>query len=179
MSWRRQVCASINVSTLIYARAHKHTGSRPRRARLSLPMDKSRLPADVLALNAQLVADPSRSENMGPVHVLTVTGRKSGKPHTTPVSPVTLDGHRWIVAGWPDADWVKNLRANGSATLVKGSRSEQIRATEAPLAQAARALQAFVVERGGGPYAFELDPNASLETFAAEVERHPVFRIEN
>jgi deazaflavin-dependent oxidoreductase (nitroreductase family) len=142
-------------------------------------MDKSQIPEDVQALNARLIADPSLTENMGPVHVLTVTGRNSGKPHTTPVSPVTFDGRRWIVAGWADADWVKNLRANGSATLTKGTRTEQIRATEAPPEQAARALQAFVKERGGGRYAFDLDPTAPPETYMTEIERHPVFRIED
>jgi hypothetical protein len=24
-----------------------------------------------------------------------------------PVSPVIYDGHRWLVAGWADADWVR------------------------------------------------------------------------
>lgn len=63
---------------------------------------------------------------MGPVHLLTVAGRKSGTPQTTPVSPVSYDGQRWLVAGWPDADWVKNLRASGRATLTKGMQAEEV-----------------------------------------------------
>src|SRR5919204_1759704 len=102
-------------------------------------MDKSRVPEDIQALNARIVADPMLTADMGPVHLLTVIGRKSGKPYATPVSPVEYEGQRWIVAGWADADWVKNLRANGSATLTKRARIEQIRAIEAPLEQAARA----------------------------------------
>src|SRR5207244_4644754 len=78
-------------------------------------MGRTRLPDDILALNTRLRADPALTENMGPVHVLTVVGRRSGKAQTTPVSPVTYDGHRWLVAGWADADWVKNLRASGRA----------------------------------------------------------------
>ena len=89
-----------------------------------------------------LRADPALTENMGPVHVLTVVGRRSGKAQTTPVSPVTHDGHRWLVAGWADADWVKNLRASGRATLTKGTRVEEVRTVEVPPEQGALPLRA-------------------------------------
>ena len=140
-------------------------------------MDRTRLPDDIQALNAKLKADPALTENMGPVHVLTVLGRSSGRPQATPVSPVSYDGHRWLVAGWADADWVKNLRASGWATLTKGTRVERIRTLEVPPEQGALALRAFVLERGGGRYAFGLDPDAPLERFVREAERHPVFQI--
>ena len=140
-------------------------------------MDRTRLPDDIRALNARLTADPALTETMGPVHVLSVVGRRSGRPQATPVSPVTYDGHRWLVAGWADADWVKNLRASGWATLTKGTRVERIRAVEVSPEQGALALRAFVQERGGGRYAFGLDPDAPLETFEREAERHPVFQI--
>jgi deazaflavin-dependent oxidoreductase (nitroreductase family) len=140
-------------------------------------MDRTQLPDDILALNTRLRADPALTENMGPVHILTVVGRRSGKPQSTPVSPVTYDGHRWLVAGWADADWVKNLRASGRATLTKGTRVEEVRTVEVPPEQGALPLRAFVQERGGGRYAFGLDPDAPLETFACEVERHPIFQI--
>ena len=140
-------------------------------------MEKTRLPDDIRALNARLLAEPELTENMGPVHVLTVLGRTTGKPRATPVSPVSYAGHRWLIAGWPDADWVKNLRSRASATLTKGTRVEQIRAMEVSPEAGAPALRAFVRERGGGPYAFNLDPNAPLEAFVAEVEQHPVFQI--
>ena len=138
-------------------------------------MDRTRLPEDIRALNAKLTADPTRTETMGPVHVLSVVGRRSGRPQATPVSPVSDDGHRWLVAGWADADWVKNLRASGWATLTKGTRVEQIRTVEVP--PELGALRAFVQERGGGRYAFGLEPDAPLETFEREAERHPVFQI--
>lgn len=142
-------------------------------------MERTQLPEDIQQLNAKLTANPELTENMGPVHLLTVTGRTSGKPYSTPVSPVAYDGHRWLISGFADADWVKNLRANPSATLTKGTRVEQVRAVEVPPEQGAPALQAFVRERGGGRYAFGLDPDAPLETFVAEAERHPVFQIQD
>jgi deazaflavin-dependent oxidoreductase (nitroreductase family) len=140
-------------------------------------MERTRLPDDIRALNAKLKADPLLTENMGPVHILTVVGRISGRPQITPVSPVVHDGQRWLVAGWADADWVKNVRASGWATLTKGARVQRIRAIEVPPEQAALVLRAFVQERGGGRYAFGLDPNAPLETFLHEAERHPVFQV--
>src|SRR5438132_10122846 len=100
-------------------------------------MDRTRLPDDILALNTRLRADPALTENMGPVHLLTVVGRRSGKAQTTPVSPVTHYGDRWLVAGWADADWVKNLRASGRATLTKGTRVEEVRTVEVPPEQGA------------------------------------------
>jgi deazaflavin-dependent oxidoreductase (nitroreductase family) len=140
-------------------------------------MDRTRLPDDIQALNAQLKADPALTQHMGPVHILTVVGRNSNTPHATPVSPVMHDGHRWLVAGWADADWVKNLRASGWAMLTKGTRVERIRTAEVPPEEGALALRAFVQERGGGRYAFGLDVDAPLETFAREAERHPIFKI--
>jgi deazaflavin-dependent oxidoreductase (nitroreductase family) len=140
-------------------------------------MERTRLPEDIQALNARLKADPALTETTGPVHVLTVVGRRSSRPQATPVSPVRYGGHRWLVAGWADAGWVKNLRASGWATLTKGTRVERVRTMEAPPEQAALALRAFVQERGGGRYAFGLDPDAPLETFVREAERHPVFQI--
>ena len=128
-------------------------------------------------MNARLKANPELTEGMGPIHILTVVGRASGKPRATPVSPVSHGGHRWIIAGWPDADWVKNLRANGSATLTKGTHTEQISAVEVSPEQGAPALRAFVKERGGGRYAFGLDPNAPAKTFLAEAKRRAVFQI--
>ena len=49
--------------------------------------------------------------------VLTVIGRKSGKPRSTPVSPMTVDGRRYVVGGFPGADWVRNAQANPNISL--------------------------------------------------------------
>ncbi len=50
------------------------SGSEPLRTRLRIAMDNTRLPDDIRALNAKLKANPVLTENMGPVHVLTVQG---------------------------------------------------------------------------------------------------------
>jgi deazaflavin-dependent oxidoreductase (nitroreductase family) len=65
----------------------------------------------------------------GPV-VLTVQGRKSGKPRSTPVTPMTVDGKRYVVQGVPGSDWVANARAAGEATLRQGRHTERVRIVE-------------------------------------------------
>lgn len=60
----------------------------------------------------------------GPV-VLTVTGRKSGEPRSTPVTPMVVDGTRYV-AGMPGAEWIANARASSTATLQRGRRVEQV-----------------------------------------------------
>ncbi len=39
-------------------------------------------------------------------HLLTTRGRKTGRPHTTPVSLVIEDGQRWLVASYGTVNWV-------------------------------------------------------------------------
>jgi len=68
---------------------------------------------------------------MGPNVLLTVRGRKSGLPRTTPVAIAEISGRRWIMAPFGDVNWVQNLRAvGGSATIAVGRRSEEVRAVE-------------------------------------------------
>ena len=43
--------------------------------------------------------------------VLTVRGRRSGKPRSTPITPMAVDAKRYAVAVFPGADWVANVRA--------------------------------------------------------------------
>jgi hypothetical protein len=41
---------------------------------------------------------------LGTIHVLTVPGRRTGEPRPTPVSPLTVDGRRYVVAALPQGD---------------------------------------------------------------------------
>jgi deazaflavin-dependent oxidoreductase (nitroreductase family) len=47
------------------------------------------------------------------MHLLTVRGRKSGLPRTTPVNLITHQGRRWLVAPYGEVAWVRNVRAAG------------------------------------------------------------------
>ena len=75
--------------------------------------------------------------------VLTVAGRNSGKPRATPITPFTVDGQRYVVGGFPGADWVRNARAAGVVILTKGRQSDTVRIVELPPAEARPLLRAF------------------------------------
>ncbi|MBI3225626.1 MAG: nitroreductase family deazaflavin-dependent oxidoreductase [Mycolicibacterium cosmeticum] len=116
----------------------------------------------------------------GPL-VLTVPGRKSGKPRSTPVTPMTVDGHRYIVGGLPGADWVANVRAAGEASLHQGRRATRVHVVEMPDDEARPLLRQFpvLVPTGVG-----FIRNAGLVTgpnpdeFEALAGRIPVFRLD-
>jgi len=67
---------------------------------------------------------------MGPNALITVRGRKSGVPRTTPVAIVEIDGRRWVIGTFGDTNWVRNLRAAGEATVSVGRRREDVKAAE-------------------------------------------------
>lgn len=67
---------------------------------------------------------------LGPNALLTIRGRKSGLPRTTPVAVIEVGGKRWIWAPWGEVHWVRNLRAAGQAVISRGGRAEEVRATE-------------------------------------------------
>ncbi len=116
---------------------------------------------------------------MGTTSLLTVRGRKSGQPHTVPVLLVEQDGQRWLVAPYGAVQWVRNIRASGTATLTRGRRSEAISVTELPAQEAAPVLKQYLlmhVSAGVRSY-FDATKDSPLEAFEREAARHPVFKI--
>lgn len=67
---------------------------------------------------------------MGPNVLITVRGRKSGQPRTTPLTIVEFSGRRWLLAPFGEVNWVRNLRAVGRATLTVRRRQEEVTAVE-------------------------------------------------
>ena len=67
---------------------------------------------------------------LGPNALITIRGRKSGLPRTTPIALVEIDGKRWVIGTFGETNWVRNLRAAGAATLTVGRRREEVTATE-------------------------------------------------
>ncbi len=78
--------------------------------------------------------------------VLTVRGRKSGRDRSTPVTPMTVDGKQFVVAGFPGADWVANVRAAGQATVARGRHVQKARMVELSPDDARPILRAFPAE---------------------------------
>jgi deazaflavin-dependent oxidoreductase (nitroreductase family) len=112
------------------------------------------------------------------IYLLTVPGRKTGIPRTTPVAPLENDEGRWLVAPYGPEGWARNARAAGRVTLRRGRTAESFTVTELSPAEAAPILKQYLTEHPltVGAY-FDVDKNAQLEDFAAEAPRHPVFRL--
>ena len=79
--------------------------------------------------------------------LITVPGRKTGQPHSTPITMVEVDGHRYIQSPFGNVDWVRNLRAAGKATLSWGRRHETVVATELSPEQAAPIIKSMLRSR--------------------------------
>jgi deazaflavin-dependent oxidoreductase (nitroreductase family) len=67
---------------------------------------------------------------MGPNALITIRGRKSGEPRTTPIALIEIEGRRWISSPFGDVNWVRNLRASGEATLTIGRKQQAVTAIE-------------------------------------------------
>jgi deazaflavin-dependent oxidoreductase (nitroreductase family) len=67
---------------------------------------------------------------LGPNALITVRGRQSGLPRTTPVALVEIGGRRWVIGTFGNVNWVRNLRAAREATITVGKRREQVSADE-------------------------------------------------
>src|SRR3954451_3755369 len=67
---------------------------------------------------------------LGPNGLITIRGRKSGLPRTTPVAIIKVSGRRWVWAPFGEVQWVRNLRAAGRATITVRHRKAEVSATE-------------------------------------------------
>jgi deazaflavin-dependent oxidoreductase (nitroreductase family) len=114
--------------------------------------------------------------------VLTVPGRKSGKPRSTPLSVLEHEEHRYLLEGFPGADWARNVRAaDGRATLTTGKRREQVRLVELEARDALPVLRLWPVRLTDGA---KIMADAGVveavtpEAFEAVAGRCGVFRVE-
>ena len=119
---------------------------------------------------------------MGPNALLTVRGRKSGVPRTTPVAVVDIDGRRWVVGTFGDVNWVRNLRAAGRATIQAGKRSEAVLARELTPEQATAffrdVLAPYARSLRIGPVLLRvLGAGDILADPAGSAEKRPVFEL--
>jgi deazaflavin-dependent oxidoreductase (nitroreductase family) len=97
-------------------------------------------------MNKLMIAMQRLGVPTGPAMVLTVPGRKSGQPRSTPMTPFDHDGGLYTVAGYPGADWAANARAAGVGTLTRGRRSRRVRIVELSADESRPVLRAFAVE---------------------------------
>jgi hypothetical protein len=114
--------------------------------------------------------------------VLTVPGRRSGRPRHIPVSVMDFSGQRYLLAGYPTAEWPRNVRAaNGRATLATGRRVETVHLAELDPGAAEPILRAWP-ERIPKGAKIMIDsgvvPDTEPESFARLAGTCAVFRVE-
>jgi hypothetical protein len=142
------------------------------------------LPRWLKPLNRLIVALQRRGLALGTMRLLSVPGRASGKLRTTPVSPLTVGGQRYVVAGIDHADWVANARAAGWGVLARGRAEERVALHELPLSERDTVLREFprLVPHGvrmfRSVYPLPDEADKLPDAFAALAPHCPVFRIE-
>jgi deazaflavin-dependent oxidoreductase (nitroreductase family) len=109
-------------------------------------MSEFRPPRYLKPMNKFMMAVQKLGIPTGPAMVLTVPGRKTGKPRSTPMTPFEHDGGLYVVAGYPGADWASNARAAGAGTLSRGRKSRRVRIVELDAAQSRPVLRSFAVK---------------------------------
>lgn len=125
--------------------------------------------------------------------LLTVRGRRSGRPRTTPLGMLELDGRRFVQASYGEGGWVRNLRAAGEAIITDRGRHEPVQAVELPPNEAGailrRALEPYtrsrVLRAVLGPFRppigvlwrYRIRIDDTPEEYVAEARRHPLFEL--
>jgi len=142
--------------------------------------EETKLPRWLKAANRVLITLQRLGLAIGTMRLLSVPDRKSGELRTTPVSPLTVEGRRYIVAGLERADWVKNARAAGWGILAHGRKQERVSLIELPVEERGPILREFPRRVPGGVQFFRQLYGVSNEPeeFAALASRCPVFRVE-
>lgn len=110
-------------------------------------------------------------------YLLTTRGRKTGRPRRNPVTLVTLNGQRWLVAPYGPVSWVHNARAAGKVELTRGRTTREYEVRELPAQQAGYVLKHYVRIAGVTRPYFRARPDSPVEDFSAEAALHPVFQL--
>jgi hypothetical protein len=120
------------------------------------------------------------SRGLGPAtqRVLTVAGRNTGVPRRTPIAIVTLAGERYIIAGYPSAAWVRNVRAAGTATLSRGAQVERVELHEVSVGDRVPVLREFLRTIRGGRSFLTVGAGATDAKLTEAAGEHPVFRLD-
>ena len=82
---------------------------------------------------------------LGPDVLITVRGRKTGLPRTTPVTICEYGGRRGFISPFGETNWARNLRAAGTATIRFGRRRETVHTAELSPSEAAGFIRGVIV----------------------------------
>ena len=121
----------------------------------------------------------------GPMMLLTVRGRKTGKPRTQPVDLHEQDGRRFLIATHGVSNWVRNLRVAGDGVLSLGWNRQKFTAVELPPEAGGPIIRDVLgsLLNSEGVRGTALRQNigiaadASLDDFIEAARSHPVFEL--
>jgi len=121
---------------------------------------------------------------LGPNVLLTVRGRTSGLDRTFPVALLEHRGGMFVQSPYGEVNWVRNLRADGRATLARGASRVEVEAVELgpeaaePILRATLApYQAHRLTAAFARRFIPLGPGDSREVYIEHVRRHAVFEL--
>jgi deazaflavin-dependent oxidoreductase (nitroreductase family) len=116
------------------------------------------------------------------LRVLRVRGRRSGREYDTPVRIAIRGGTRYVVSLLGEAQWVRNLRAAGTAQLLVGTSAEPVHSYEIGGEEKVAFLEWYCRQP-----AHRLSVRAGLKVnpvqlTSADISRlvrhHPIFRLD-
>jgi deazaflavin-dependent oxidoreductase (nitroreductase family) len=156
------------------------------RQRAAIPLFRAMGPLMRLGLRRGLPA--------GPNVLLTVRGRVTGRPYSTPVAMWEFGNRRFVQASFGEVSWVRNLRASGEVVIRRGRWSQAMHAAELSPNAAGQlmhdALAGFrrprLLRILLGPtvrppaailHRYRLRVDERLEDYVAEAGRHPLFEL--
>lgn len=111
------------------------------------------------------------------LHVLTVTGRKSGRERSVPVDVMDVDGSRYLVAPYGQVNWVRNLRAAKNATLRRGSELRAYDAVEVDPAHAIPVIREYVRSVPVTKAYWNVTADSDDDEMLEDARKHPVFEL--
>ena len=114
---------------------------------------------------------------MGPDVLITVRGRKSGLPRTTPVTICENSGRRGLISPFGEVNWVRNLRAAGRATITVGRRQEEVTAVELGPTEAAEFIRDVLAQTRLGSWFVRTIDKIDIDNPVEATKGRPVFEL--
>jgi deazaflavin-dependent oxidoreductase (nitroreductase family) len=138
-------------------------------------------PAGLKEMNDELLAQQAAGTLGFDLPVLTITGRRSGLPRLTPLTVASVNGARYVVGGFPGADWIRNARSAGEGTLTIGDVVERVTIVEVDVDEAVPVLRAWPEHTPTGVGMMRdagVIDDVTPDALAAVAGICPVFRLE-
>ncbi len=123
---------------------------------------------------------------LGPMILLTVRGRKTGKPRTIPVDLHERDGRRFLMATHGEGNWVRNLRVAGSGILSLGRHRQTFTAVELAPEVAGPVIKEILgplltssgIRGNALRQHLGVRADSSMQEFITVARTHPVFELD-